>query len=205
MENRVEFPEASDRWLNDAIEKYVRDRSIIWLAIDSFPSVPNPDWNAGVYALTYHEPSFIPEALRKRGIADDEVSVGGVYHGPGTSDDLLTLAYLDAIEYISHTLEMIARLNPDGKVPFRTIKCSSRSKRWLSQFSSVGTVTDTESMSDRSVLPMILATRIMDGLASQYGLNFNFEFDSNDDGCGLIGMCEDILKADKEDHHGKNK
>lgn len=205
MKYQTQTSEISDKRLVDLADEYARSRSTIWVAVDSFPSDLHQDWNTGVYALTYCEPSNIPEPLQKKDIMDDDIDVVGLCHGPGTSDDMMTLAYLDAIEYICHTLEMISQFDPNGKVPFRKIRCLCRSGRWLSQFSSTGNTVSVEPISEMSTLPVSLISDIIGSLTISYGIAFTFEFDSNDDGCGLIGMCEDAFKANKENHHGKNK
>lgn len=167
---RIDYGRVIDRMMKLTTES----NTIIRLAIDSFPHNLRSDWSTGIYALSYHEPDIIPEPLRRKNSLTDDVRITEICHGPGTPDDMLTVAYLEAVEYLRYTLDIISRFSNNGKLPFRVIKCKCRSQRWMDQFSNLGNSVNVDPIPE-SALPMSLIVRIMTELIARFDIVFTFD------------------------------
>lgn len=167
--------------------------TVIEIAIDSVPSDRMSDWNAGIYMISYYEPSTIPEQLQKKNSLTDEVRITGIYHGPGSSDDMLTMAYLEAMEYLRYTLDMIARFPDRNRLPVQVIRCICRSPRWMNQFSNLGNTVNVDPIPE-SALPMSLVVHIMTELIVRFDIIFTFD---------LLDPAD--FEHERKRRHGKDK
>lgn len=148
--------------------------TLIEIAIDSVPSDQRSGWNAGIYTILYYEPSIIPEQLQKKNSLTDDVRVTGIHHGPGSPDDMLTMAYLEAMEYLRYTLDMIARFPDRNRLSVQAIRCICCSPRWMNQFSNLGNTVNVDPIPE-SALPMSLVVHVMTELIARFNIVFTFE------------------------------
>lgn len=166
---RIDYGRVIDRMMKLTTES----NTIIRLAIDSFPHNLRSDWSTGIYALSYHEPDIIPEPLRRKDVFIGDARVSAVHHEPGTPEDMLTMIYLEVLQYLHYTVDMISRLS-GGHQPYRVIRCTCRSQRWIDQLSNLGNSVNVDPIPE-SALPMSLVVQIMTELIARFDIVFTFD------------------------------